>query len=56
MTNANRHLAHTEHIKPNKKVKTQRQKVPDDEDIDIAKIVKDDKPRYDRKRDTKNES
>ena len=25
------------------------QKVPDDEDIDIAKIVKDDKPKYDRK-------
>ena len=38
------------------KVKTQRQKVPDDEDIDIAKIVKDDKPKYDRKRDTKIES
>ena len=26
----------------------QRQKVPDDEDIDMAKIVKDDKPRQDR--------
>ena len=31
------------------KVKTQRQKVPDDEDIDIAKIVQDDKPKDDRK-------
>ena len=31
------------------KVKTQRQKVPDDEDIDIAKIVKGDKPKDDRK-------
>ena len=47
--NANRHLAHTDYIKPNTKIKTQRQKVPDDEDIDIAKIVKDDKPKDDRK-------
>ena len=37
MTYANRHSAHIEYIKPNTKVKTQRQKVPDDEDIDIAK-------------------
>ena len=28
----------------------QRQKVPDDEDIDMAKIVKDDKPRHDYKK------
>ena len=56
MANANRHSAHMEYIKPNTKVKTQRQKVPDDEDIDIAKIVKDNKPKYDRKRDTKIES
>ena len=42
MANAHRRSAHTEYIKPNTKVKTQRQKVPDDEDIDIAKIVKDD--------------
>ena len=56
MANANRHSTHTEHIKLNTKVKTQRQKVPDDEDIDIAKIVKDNKPKYDRKRDTKSES
>ena len=47
--NANRRSAHTDYIKPNMKVKTQRQKVPDDEDIDIAKIVKDDKPKDDRK-------
>ena len=50
MANVNRHSAHTEYIKPNTKDKTQRQKVPDDEDIDIAKRVKDDKPKYDRKR------
>ena len=36
MVYANRHSAHTEYIKPNTKVKTQRQKVPDDEDIDMA--------------------
>ena len=52
MANANRCSAQTEYIKPNTRVKTQRQKVPDDEDIDIAKIVKDDKPKYERKRDT----
>ena len=50
MAYANRHSAHIKYIKPNTKVKTQRQKVPDDEDIDIAKIVKDDKPKYVRKR------
>ena len=52
MANANRCSAHIEYIKPNTKVKAQRQKVPDDEDIDIAKIVKDDKPKHDRKRAT----
>ena len=52
MANANRHSAHIEYIKPNTKVKTKRQKVPDDEDIDIAKIVKADKPKHDRKRAT----
>ena len=46
---ANRCSAHTDYINPNTKVKTQRQMVPDDEDIDIAKIVKDDKPKDDRK-------
>ena len=52
MAYANRHSAHLEYIKPNTKVKTQRQKVPDDEDVDIAKLVKDDKPKHDRKRAT----
>ena len=49
-THANRCTAHIEYIKPNTKVKTQRQKVPDDEDIDMAQIVKDDKPRHNRQR------
>ena len=42
---ANRCSVHIEYIKSNTRVKTQRQKVPDDEDIDMDKIVKDDKPR-----------
>ena len=46
---ANRHSALKDYTKPNTKVKTQRQKVPDDEDIDIDKIVKGDKPKDDRK-------
>ena len=46
---ANRHSALKDYAKPNTKVKTQRQKVPDDEDIDIDKIVKGDKPKDDRK-------
>ena len=50
MAYTNRHSAHIEYIKSNTKVKTQRQKVPDDEDIDVAKIVKDDKPRHDRQK------
>ena len=37
--NINRHLALKEDRKPNTNVKTRRQKVPDDEDIDINKIV-----------------
>ena len=37
--NTNRHLALKEDRKPNTNVKIQRQKVPDDEDIDINKIV-----------------
>ena len=49
MAYANRCSAHIEYIKPNTRAKTQRQKVPDNEDIDMDKIVKDDKPRYDRK-------
>ena len=35
-------------IKPNMNVKTQRQKVPDDEDIDINKIVRGNRPKDDR--------
>ena len=42
-----------DYTKPNTKVKIQRQKVPDDEDIDIDKIVKGDKPKDDRKSATK---
>ena len=53
MAYTNRCSAHIEYTKPNTKVKTQRQKVPDDEDINKAKIVKDDKPKHDRKRATK---
>ena len=53
MANANRRSAHIEYIKPNTKAKTQRQKVPDDEDIDIAKIVKDDKPKHEIERQLK---
>ena len=49
MAYTNRHSAHIEYLKPNTRAKTQRQKVPDDKDIDMDKIVKDDKPRYDRK-------
>ena len=47
--NANRCSAHADYTKPYTKVKIQRQKVPDDEDIDIDKIVKGDKPKDDRK-------
>ena len=51
--NTNRHSALKDYIKPNTKVKIQRQKVPDDEDIDIDKIVKGDKPKDDRNSATK---
>ena len=51
--NANRCSALKDYTKPNTKVKIQRQKVPDDEDIDIDKIVKGDKPKDDRKSATK---
>ena len=50
---ANRRLANIEYIKPNVRLKKQRQKVPDDEDIDMNKIVKDDTPRYAIKQDLK---
>ena len=46
--NTNRHLALKEDRKPNTNVKMQRQKVPDDEDIDINKIVQGDRPKDDR--------
>ena len=49
MIDVNRCSAHMEYLKPNTRVKMKRQKVPDDEDIDIDKIVKDNMPRYDRK-------
>ena len=51
--NVNRHSVLKDYTKPNTKVKIQRQKVPDDEDIDIDKIVKGDKPKDDRKSATK---
>ena len=51
--NTTRHSALKDYTKPNTKVKIQRQKVPDDEDIDIDKIVKGDKPKEDRNSATK---
>ena len=51
--NTNRCSALKDYTKPNTKVKIQRQKVPDDEDIDIDKIVKGNKPKDDRKSATK---
>ena len=51
--NVNRCSALKGYTKPNTKAKTQRQKVPDDEDIDVDKIVKGDKPKDDRKGATK---
>ena len=41
----NKHLAFKESTKPNENVNIKRQKVPDDEDIDINKIVQGDRPR-----------
>ena len=49
----NRCLANIEYIKLNTGLRNQRQKVPDNEDIDMDKIVKDDMPRYAIKRDLK---
>ena len=46
--NTNRRLALKEDKKPNMNVKTRRQKVPDDEDIDINKIVQGNRPKDDR--------
>ena len=42
----NRCLAKIKYIKPNTGLRKQRQKVPDNEDIDMDKIVKLDMPRY----------
>ena len=46
--NTSRHLALKEGMKPNTNIKMQRQKVPDDEDIDINKIAQGDRPKDDR--------
>ena len=46
--NTSRHLALKEGTKPNTSIKTRRQKVPDDEDIDINKIAQGDRPKDDR--------
>ena len=46
--NTNRHLALKDDKKPNMNVKIHRQKVPDDEDIDINKIARGDRPKDDR--------
>ena len=46
--NTNRCLALKEDRKPNMNVKTRRKKVPDDEDIDINKIVQGDRPKDER--------
>ena len=51
--NTDRRLALKEYTKPNTKAKIQRQKVPDDEDIDIDKIACGDKPKDDRNSVTK---
>ena len=51
--NTTRCSALKDYTKPNTKVKIQRQKVPDDKDIDIDKIVEDDKPKDDRNSATK---
>ena len=47
------HLANIEIIKPNTRTRKQRQKVPDNEDIDMDKIAKDDTPRYTIKQELK---
>ena len=46
--NTNRRLALKDDRKSNTNVKTRRQKVPDDEDIDINKIAQGDRPKDDR--------
>ena len=51
----NRCSALKDYTKPNINVKIQRQKVPDDKDIDIDKIAQGDKPKDDRNSATKTE-
>ena len=51
--NTNRRSALKEDRKPNMNVKIQRQKAPDDEDIDINKIVQGDRLKDDRNNATK---
>ena len=51
--NTDRYSALKEYIKPNTKAKIQRQKVPDNEDIDLDKIARGDKPKNDRNSATK---
>ena len=53
--NTNRYSALKDYTKSNTKAKIQRQKVPDDEDIDIDKTVKGDRPKDDRNSTTKTE-
>ena len=53
--NTNRCSALKEYIKPNTKAKIQRQRVPDDKDIDVDKIARGDKPKDDRNSATKTE-
>ena len=53
--NTNRCSALKDYTKPNTKANIQRQKVPDDKDIDIDKIARGDKPKDDRNSATKTE-
>ena len=46
-------MENIESIMPNTRARKQRQKVPDNEEIDMDKIAKDDTPRYAIKRDLK---
>ena len=48
---ANRDVTNIESRKPNTRARKQRQKVPDDEEIDMDKIVEDDMPRHAIKQD-----
>ena len=52
MAYANRRSAHIEYTKPNTKSKHKDKRYQMMEDINIAKIVKDDKPKHDRNRAT----